>query len=113
MLKKSEINYIDSVLNKFKFNKSTIGYECIKKGLYIAIENPMLLYNLNNNLYKNIANELKLCKSRVRWNIERAINQMYINTDMNIIMQYFSLNENEKITPKLFFMVIIDKYNII
>ena len=55
---------------------------------------------------------MKLEKRRVKWNIERAINQMYINTDMKLLMKYSSLDDNEKITPKLFFMTIIDKYNL-
>lgn len=111
-MESKEIEYIERELKKFQFNRSTIGYKCIKKGLCIAIREPSLLYSLSSKLYYRIANNMRLEKTRVKWNIERAINQMYINTDMKLLMKYFSLDNNEKITPKLFFMTIIDKYTI-
>lgn len=112
-MKNNELEYVEKELEKFQFNRSTIGYKCVKKGLCIAIKQPGLLYNLNNDLYQRIAEELCLNKLRVKWNIERSINQMYINTNMELLMKYFSLNEDEKVTPKLFFMIIIDRYNLV
>lgn len=109
-MKSKKIEYIDEELKKFQFNRCTIGYKCIKKGLYIAIKEPFLLYNLSSKLYYRIANDMKLEKRHMKWNIERTINQMFINTDMKVLMKYFSLDDNEKVTPKLFFTTIIDKY---
>ncbi len=110
MLKGNEIEYIEAELKKFEFNRATIGYEAIRNGLMIAIQEPTLLYNLKRKFYNRIAKNMNLDSKRIKWNIDRAINQMYLNTNTKIIMTYFSLNENEKITPKLFFMTIIDKF---
>lgn len=110
-MKKNEIDtYIETELKKFKFNRTSLGYKYIKRGLNLGIKKIVLVNNLTKGLYKQIS----ICESvevkNIKWNIEKAIKYMYLNTDTTIIERYFSIDVNQLLTPKLFFIVIIDNY---
>ena len=49
-------------------------------------------------------------KKKIKWNIEKSIEFMYINTNMEYIMNYFYIEEKEKVTPKMFITTIVENY---
>ena len=69
-----------------------------------------MIEDLNNRLYKKMENELKVEKKKIKWNIEKSIEFMYINTNMEYIMNYFYIEEKEKVTPKMFITTIVENY---
>lgn len=110
MVKNNNINkYIISELKKFKFNTTSLGFKYIKYAIEIGIENEELLKNFNNGLYLKIQDELNI---DIKWNIEKSIDYMYLNTNVNFLIDYFTLDINQKITPKLFITTIIENYDI-
>ena len=76
----------------------------------------VLIDHLNRNkqnyfvTYKKMENELKVEKKKIKWNIEKSIEFMYINTNMEYIMNYFYIEEKEKVTPKMFITTIVENY---
>ena len=111
MIKNNNINkYIISELKKFKFNTTSLGFKYIKYAIRIGIENEELLKNFNNGLYLKIQNELNIDKKKIKWNIEKSINYMYLNTNTDFLMDYFALDIYQKITPKVFISTIVENY---
>lgn len=55
-------------------------------------------------------NELNIDKKNIKWNIEKSIDFMYLNTNTDFLTNYFSLDLFKKITPKLFIVTIVDNY---
>ena len=110
MSKKNIDNYIDTELNKFKFNKTSFGYRYLKIAIKYGIQDDLLIENLINRLYEKIEKELMIDKKRIKWNIEKSIETMFINTDIKYVTNYFYIEEYEKVTPKLFITTIVENY---
>lgn len=111
MIENNNINkYITSELKKFKFNTTSLGFKYIKYAIKKGIENEKLLENFNNGLYLEMQYELNIDKKKIKWNIEKSINYMYLNTNTNFLANYFSLEFNQKITPKLFILTVIENF---
>lgn len=111
MIENNNINkYIISELKKFKFNTTSLGFKYIKYAIRIGIENEELLKNFNNGLYLKMQDELNINKKRIKWNIEKSIDYMYLNTNTNFLANYFSLEFNQKITSKLFISTIVENF---
>ena len=111
MIENNNINkYIISELKKFKFNTTSLGFKYIKYAIRIGIENEELLKNFNNGLYLKMQDELNINKKRIKWNIEKSIDYMYLNTNINFLANYFSLEFNQKITSKLFISTIVENF---
>lgn len=110
MNKKNINDYINTELNKFKFNRTSLGYKYLKIAISNGIQDELLIEDLNNRLYKKMENELKVEKKKIKWNIEKSIEFMYINTNMEYIMNYFYIEEKEKVTPKMFITTIVENY---
>ncbi len=110
-MKKKDINdYIDTELSKFKFNRTSLGYKYLKMAIKDGIQDELLIEDLNNRLYEKMQKELNVNKKRIKWNMEKNLDSMYINTDMKQIMSYFYVSECEKITPKLFITTLVENY---
>lgn len=111
MIKKNNINeYIISELKKFKFNTTSLGFKHIKYAIKIGIENEDLLKNFNNGLYLKMQNDLNIDKKKIKWNIEKSIDYMYLNTNANFLTNYFTLDTYQKVTPKLFILTIVENF---
>lgn len=104
--------YIILELKKFKFNTTSLGFKYIKYAIKKGIQNEALLENFNQKLYKEMQIELKIKRDKIKWNIEKSINYMYLNTDMEKLINYFALEINQKITPKLFIVTLVENYYI-
>lgn len=110
MNKKDINNYIDTELDKFKFNKTSLGYKYLKVAIRSGIQDELLIENLNNRLYERMEKELMTNKKRIKWNIEKSIETMFINTNINNVTNYFFIEEDERVTPKLFITTIVENY---
>lgn len=110
MNKKNIDDYINTELNKFKFNRTSLGYKYLKKAIKKGIQNELLIEDLTNGLYKQMEKELGINKRRIKWNIEKSIDTMFINTNMDFIIHYFYIEYNEKVTPKLFITTVVENY---
>lgn len=111
MTKNDNINkYIITELKKFKFNTTSLGFKYIKYAIRLGIEDENLLKNFNNGLYLKMQDELNIDKKNIKWNIEKSINFMYLNTNANYLINYFSLEINQKITPKNFILTIVENF---
>lgn len=102
--------YIEKELERFKFNRTSLGYKYLKKAIKIGIKNESLIENLNKYLYESMQNEFLINKKKIKWNIEKSLDNMSLNTNMKELMSYFYIEENEKITPKLFITTIVENY---
>ena len=110
MNRKDINNYIDTELNKFKFNKTSLGYKYLKIAIKHGIQDELLIEDLNNKLYKKMEDELMINKRRIKWNIEKSIETMFINTDINYVTHYFYIEDYERVTPKLFITTVVENY---
>ena len=110
MKNKNIDEYINIELKKFKFNTTSLGYKYLKRAIKIGIEDEILIEDLNNRLYEKMQNEFMINKRRIKWNIEKSLDNMYLNTNMKYLMRYFYIEENEKVTPKLFITTIVENY---
>ncbi len=111
MIENNNINkYIISELKKFKFNTTSLGFKYIKYAIKIGIENEELLRNFNNGLYLKLQNVLNVDKKKIKWNIEKSIDYMYLNTNTNLLTDYFFLDTYKKITPKIFISTIVESF---
>lgn len=110
-MKKNNIDkYITSELSKFKFNRTSLGYKYIKYAIKKGIENEEILQNFTNKLYSSMEQELNISKARIKWNIEKCIDFMYLNTNANFLIDYFSLEIDQKVTPKIFISTIVENF---
>ena len=110
MNKKDINNYIDKDLNNFKFNRTSLGYKYLKIAIKNGIKDELLIEDLNNRLYKKMEDELNIDKKKIKWNIEKSIEVMFINTDIKYVTHYFYIEDNERVTPKLFITTIVENY---
>lgn len=103
-------SYIDTELNKFKFNRTSLGYKYLRIAIKYGIQDELLIEDLINKLYAKIEKELMIDRKKVKWNIEKSIETMFINTDIKYVTNYFYIEEYEKVTPKLFITTIVENY---
>lgn len=102
--------YLNTELNNFKFNRTSLGYKYLKIAIRLGIQDEYLIDDLNNRLYEKMQDKLGVNKRRIKWNIEKSIETMYINTNMNYVKHYFYIEENENVTPKLFITTLVENY---
>ena len=102
-------------LSLFNFNKSAMGYiyliECIK----LAVSNGELLKDIKNNLYYEVSKQYSNNNVlKIKWSIEKCIDGLYKNTNINILNNYFYIRVHQKLTPKIFITTVVNKlkYNL-
>lgn len=104
--------FIKKELSNFNFNVYSKGYKYLTEAILLSIQHPNLLQNLQNSLYQEIAkNDTKITASQVKWNIEKSIKYMLLETDEKVLMKYFGKNDN-RFTAKLFIYQIATNYNL-
>lgn len=84
---------IFSILNKFCFNKSSIGYSYIVDCISICVEENLTCLPPNNLLYSKVAQKYNISAiNSIGWNITKCIQSMLRLTDTDIIRKYFKYN---------------------
>lgn len=96
-------NNIKYELNMFNFNKTSNGYKYLVECLEYCYNEPLLLKNMEKELFGKVADENNLNNTNiVKWSIHKAIVSMERYTDSNIILKYFPYTKNP--TSKVFIL---------
>ena len=79
--------------------------------IVILLGTMIFFLRRNGENMENINDDLSsIDKKRIKWNIEKSIETMFINTDIKYVTNYFYIEEYEKVTPKLFITTIVENY---
>lgn len=89
-------------LSNFKFNRNSIAYEYLIDAIFIVTKNRIAIKDFNYYVYSKIGQRYRTKPQNVLWCISKLINLMYINTDENIISDYFKINVEERLSTKAF-----------
>lgn len=106
--------YIERELNKFNFNRGSNSYRYLRDTIYLILSEGRKNFELESDIYSKIAKlNNKKNEKIIKWNIEKLIYNMYMNTRFNIIKEYFDFKEDIKPTTKMFIRKIVENYNLI
>lgn len=104
-------NFIHHELSNFNFKMYTKGVKYLEEAIYICITDENAIENLTKNVFSKIAlkyNDKSYLS--VKWCIEQVLKTMYNNTKMDVICDYFNLEENLKPSLKFIIYTISCKY---
>ncbi len=105
--------FIFKELSKFNFKKYTKGFKFLNEIIYICIIDIDAMDNLSKNVFPKVAKKYhEKSYLNIKWCIDRVINTMYNNTEMNIVCKYFNLDSNIKPSLKLITYTVVCKYNL-
>lgn len=104
-------DFIIKELSNFSFKMYTKGFKYLKEAIYLCIKEEDSIENLTKNVFNKIALKYKE-KSylSVKWCIEQVIKSMYNNTRIDILCNYFNIEENLKPSLKFIIYTICYKY---
>ncbi len=98
-------------LKKFSLKRNSIGYEYLIEAIKIVSVNKLAIKDFKKYVYLPIAKEYETKADNVFWCIDKLINLMCLNTNEDIIEDYFLTSENEKITTKMFIIGVAKQIN--
>lgn len=113
---------IFQVMNSLKFRENArikildelikLGFNIKHNGTKYIVDAILILklnYNTNNikDVYAIISNKYNTTENNIKSNILKSINYMYYETEYSNLKSYFSLNNNEKPTPKQVILTIL------
>lgn len=87
---------INELLHEFSFNFSSEFYNCLLIGIEKSLYKPLLL----NDIYKEVAKEVKGNGNNIKWGIQKLISSMIRYTPKETIKKYFRYNNQP--SAKLF-----------
>ncbi len=99
-------------LINLKYNTKYKGTKyIIESVIYIMenINNSMLLENLEKNVYPIIACKHQKSTQNIKGNIVKATNNMYMDCNLNYLLNYFNYTMDTKPTPKVVISTIVNK----
>lgn len=94
------------------YNPSHIGTQYIKECIFEIYESKdlNLIHNLENCLYNKIACTHNKSFQNVKTNIMKATNYMYLESNIDLLKDYFHFNDSKrKPTPKMVISTILNK----
>lgn len=98
-------------LGKFNFKTYTKGFKYLKEAIYICIIDEDAIENLSKNVFPQIAIKYnEKTYFNVKWCIEQVIKTMYYNTDIELLINYFNIQENIRPSLKLIIYTIVCNY---
>ncbi len=84
---------INEELEKFNFNKSSIGYKYVIQCIIEVYKNQKRLNNIEKDLLPCVAEKLNVKDSKIiKWTLRKMIISMVRYTDTKTIQQYFPLH---------------------
>ncbi len=100
---------ISKELTKLNYNFKHSGTQYIKECvLYILDKNDInLINNLEKNVYTHIAKTHNKTVGNIKNNIVKATNNMYMECEINYLLNYFDFKSDKKPTPKMVILKII------
>lgn len=103
---------VSSELIYIGYNPSHLGTQYIKECILEVYKRRHSEYiqNVQNNIFRKIAEIHGISFEKVRTNIMKATDYMFLQGNMNIIKDYFHFNdERQKPTPKIVISTIVNK----
>lgn len=101
-------NYIIKELLKFRVQRGSKGFKYLVETIYLVIIDIDALDNLSKNVFPIIAKKYKeKSPLNVKWCIDKVIQTMYNNTEMEKISKYFNLEYNIKPSLKCIVYTIV------
>lgn len=101
---------INEELEKFNFNKSSIGYKYLIQCIIEVYKNQKRLNNIEKDLLPCVAEKLNVKDSKtIKWTLRKMIISMVRYTDTKTIQQYFPYTKNP--TTKMFLTMINEHIN--
>lgn len=111
-MEKNIKNYIIKELLKFKLQRGSKGFKYLVETIYLSIVDVDALDNLSKNVFPIIAKKYNEKSSlNVKWCIDKVIQTMYNNTEMEVISKYFNLEYNMKPSLKCIVYTIVCNYS--
>lgn len=105
------MNYIHKELSKFNFKKQTKGFKYLCEAIAICIDDENLLDNLSKFVFPKIAEKYnEKSPYNIKWCIDQVIKTMYNNTKIEIICNYFEIDEYIKPSLKFIVYTIVCNY---
>lgn len=104
-------DFIHNELSNFNFKMYSKGVKYLTEAIYLCIKEEDAIENLTKNVFHRIAlkhNEKSYLS--VKWCIDQVIKTMYNNTKVEIICNYFHIEENLKPSLKFIIYTISCKY---
>lgn len=96
-------------LKNFTFKRNSLGYEYLLDAISIVFRNKMAIKDFKKYVYTPIAKKYHTKPQNVFWCLEKIISLMFLNTDLEIIENYFSIDRYQKISTKAFIVGIARK----
>lgn len=100
---------IYSELSNFNFSRNSIAFQYLILAIYLVSKDKINIRNFRNGVYTQIAETYKTKPENVMWGITKIIKMMYLNTDEEIIKDYFNLYDYSKPSTKEFIIYIAYK----
>ena len=101
---------IKKLLLELKFDIYSKGTYYLIEAIILAVNNPDLIVVLNE-LYKKIANKYNKNSTQIRRSIIGSIDVMNNHISSEQLHSFFHIYNNEKVSPKYFFTVVIEYFN--
>ena len=100
-------------LGNFYFKRTSLSYRYLIDAIYIVVINDKkVIRDFNDNVYPQIAERYNTKPQNVMWNITKLLKVMYLNTDMEIIQDYFGISYEGNPSPKAFIILVSYKVQI-
>lgn len=103
------LEYIYNELSKFKIRPNSISYLYLVDAIYIVTKEKRRMKNFKALVYYPIAIKYGTKPQNVLWDLNKLIDLIYINTDVQIINNYFQIYSGDKISTKTFICVVSRK----
>lgn len=95
-------NYIAEDLNRYGFNKASLGYMYLREAIYIAIKYHNTLKNMQHDLFLKVANKYpNTSTNKVKWSISKLISNSIYNSKNYITSKNLILEVLENVKSKL------------
>ena len=103
--------YVTQELKKLSYNIKHNGTQYLKEVILYILQrkNDFLVDNLEKNVYSHIAKVHKKTVGNIKNNIVKATNNMYLECNINFLINYFNFEEDIKPTPKIVISTIVNK----
>ncbi len=100
---------IEDMLNLLNISRTSLGYKYLAQAIYMILSEGLDVDNLENGLYKKVADNYEVSVLNIKWNIQKAVNSMWRYSDEKGICELLGIKDNRKPTPKLIISVLSSK----
>lgn len=100
---------IEDMLNLLNISRTSLGYKYLAQAIYMILSEGLDVDNLENGLYKKVADNYEVSVLNIKWNIQKAVNSMWRYSEEKGICELLGIKDNRKPTPKLIISALSSK----